>query len=318
MHKPSSLPPATHGIISHLPIHPWKSLLPELSKMAWERFPHAVPLWITPHSHVAYEFTYVVDGGISWCLGDERIDIGPGELFFTRPRELHSGTDGAMHPSEILWVQIIVPESGPFLGWSENAVKEIHARLSGTHARRFSAPPEIARTFKDLIRVHQMPIDALSTVRASTLLSSLLVQIADARAEHIATNAIKSTPPSPLISAAINWMETHLEETFTIQNVADAVGLHPSRFHRCFVAEMKQTPAEWHMRQRILTAQKLLKDKNANVTEVALQLGFASSQYFSTVFKKYTGYTPSVYRQGLESKMGAEASWIKLRSITLR
>jgi two-component system response regulator YesN len=102
---------------------------------------------------------------------------------------------------------------------------------------------------------------------------------------------------SPDIADAVAWMTARLGEPFCVQEVADAVGLHPSRFHERFLAEVGQTPAEWRIRRRVALAQERLRALDASVTEVAFALGFASSQYFATAFKKYTGRTPSEYRQ---------------------
>jgi AraC-like DNA-binding protein len=48
---------------------------------------------------------------------------------------------------------------------------------------------------------------------------------------------------------------------------------------------------------RISEAIKLLKKPEINVTEIALETGFYSSQHFSTTFKKLTGYTPMEFRK---------------------
>ncbi len=48
---------------------------------------------------------------------------------------------------------------------------------------------------------------------------------------------------------------------------------------------------------RISEAIKLLKKKDTSLTDIALDIGFYSSQHFSTTFKKLTGYTPSEFRK---------------------
>ena len=67
--------------------------------------------------------------------------------------------------------------------------------------------------------------------------------------------------------------------------------LSESRFKTRFKREMGVPPEEFWLRQKIERATVLLKTRN--VTEVAHELGFSSSQYFATVFKRYTRVSPS-------------------------
>jgi transcriptional regulator GlxA family with amidase domain len=57
------------------------------------------------------------------------------------------------------------------------------------------------------------------------------------------------------------------------------------------------TPNDYLQRLRIAKARELLTTTSQSVTEIAFAAGFASSQYFSRVFRKYTGQMPSEYRR---------------------
>ena len=57
------------------------------------------------------------------------------------------------------------------------------------------------------------------------------------------------------------------------------------------------SPLNYLINIRISEAIKLLKKPDLNVTDIALDTGFYSSQHFSTTFKKLTGYTPSEFRK---------------------
>jgi AraC family transcriptional regulator, L-rhamnose operon regulatory protein RhaS len=284
------------GIISLLPGHPWTSLLPELRMLAWETFQRARSQGLRAHTHVAYEFTYIIEGSVSWWLEQQRVDFGRGELFFTRPGELHGGTNEAMHPCQMLWMQVLIPESGKFLDWSPAMLAQLLAGLSGSELRRFPMQTDFMQTYFALMREHQCPSDSYSVISASSLLSSLLIQTVRARDAARADQQNGQANISPLITSAMTWMREHVAESYTMQDVARHLGLHPSRFHDRFVVEVGQPPAEWRMRQRIAEAEKMLRAPNARVTQIAHELGFTSSQYFATAFKKYTGHTPSAYR----------------------
>jgi AraC-like DNA-binding protein len=57
------------------------------------------------------------------------------------------------------------------------------------------------------------------------------------------------------------------------------------------------SPINYLINIRISEAIRLLKKPELNVTDIALDTGFYSSQHFSTTFKKLTGYTPSEFRK---------------------
>lgn len=63
-----------------------------------------------------------------------------------------------------------------------------------------------------------------------------------------------------------------------------------------FREEVGQTPAAWLMSCKMAPAKRLLRVTTDPVGDIAFQLGFASSQYFATAFRRETGRTPSEYR----------------------
>ena len=56
------------------------------------------------------------------------------------------------------------------------------------------------------------------------------------------------------------------------------------------------TPNDYLQRLRLESARSLLAETSRSVTDIAFEVGFNSSQYFSTVFLQYTGLTPSGFR----------------------
>ena len=58
------------------------------------------------------------------------------------------------------------------------------------------------------------------------------------------------------------------------------------------------TPNDYLLRLRVKKAQELLAQSRQSLTDVGLATGFSSGQYFSNVFRKYTGQTPREYQRG--------------------
>ena len=79
--------------------------------------------------------------------------------------------------------------------------------------------------------------------------------------------------------------------------VAKAVGLSPSWLSAKFKEEVGMGITEYLNNIRIQKARELLQDSDAMIYEISEQCGFASSQYFSTMFKQLTGKTPNEFRR---------------------
>ncbi len=96
---------------------------------------------------------------------------------------------------------------------------------------------------------------------------------------------------------AIEWLESRLDQDVSVTEMAKVSGLSVPQFHRSFRRAVGRTPREYFVHRRIEKAMEMLAQGRWSVTEVAMRLGFSSSQYFATVFKRYTDLSPSSYRQ---------------------
>jgi AraC-type DNA-binding domain-containing proteins len=65
----------------------------------------------------------------------------------------------------------------------------------------------------------------------------------------------------------------------------------------CFRQELGTTPVEYLNRYRVLQARRLLVESDKSITNIALEVGFSSSSYFSRVFRKEVGLSPEAYRR---------------------
>ena len=81
-------------------------------------------------------------------------------------------------------------------------------------------------------------------------------------------------------------------DKLTIDVLSTIAGLSPSRFKALFKEKLGIPPAEYALRLRIEEARRRLAARDASVTRVALDLGFSSSQYFASSFKRLTRMKP--------------------------
>ena len=94
------------------------------------------------------------------------------------------------------------------------------------------------------------------------------------------------------VTAWVRRIEEHPEETVDFKAMSAEAQLPPGVFARRFAAVAGLPPRDYRNACRIRRAERLL-EQGLRVTDVAVRLGFSSSQYFATVFKRETGKSPS-------------------------
>ncbi|MCZ8216784.1 MAG: AraC family transcriptional regulator, partial [Cyclobacteriaceae bacterium] len=97
-------------------------------------------------------------------------------------------------------------------------------------------------------------------------------------------------------------LRQNLAHQWTVEEMAAMVGLGTTAFTEKVKNYTGFSPLNYLINIRISEAVKLLRKSDINITNVALDTGFYSSQHFATTFKKLTGYTPGEFRKRNKTK----------------
>jgi len=82
----------------------------------------------------------------------------------------------------------------------------------------------------------------------------------------------------------------------SLQTISEHVRLSPAYFSKLYKKETGESYIDYITRVRLEQAKKYLKESDMRISEIGTLVGYPNSQYFSTLFRKYTGISPAEYR----------------------
>ncbi|MFI6899360.1 helix-turn-helix domain-containing protein [Streptomyces sp. NPDC050256] len=99
------------------------------------------------------------------------------------------------------------------------------------------------------------------------------------------------------VGDTLAWMEQHLDQEMTVEQLAGQAHMSPRTFARRFQQETGTTPYRWLLRQRVLLAQHLLETSDETMDTIAGRTGFGNAAALRHQFVRSLGTTPNAYRR---------------------
>lgn len=243
------------------------------------------------HSHGRLlEICYLHEGRQAYAVGEEVYELRGGDVFIARPGQTHGSGGSPEGRGTLYWLLLAPPKSGRrWLGLETAHAKRLWRELVEAPSPLFHAGGQLRETLERIFTTHADSDDPLRVEKLQARVFLCLCDLLDA-SRH-ATTAL-----SPPIQRVIDLIERSGDAMLTVTRMAREAGLSTSRFKARFKDEVGMSPADYFMRTKVDRAKSMLSESSGSVTQIALELGFSSSQYFSTVFRRYTGVSPTEYR----------------------
>jgi AraC-like DNA-binding protein len=260
---------------------------------------------LAPHAHgKAIEICFLERGEQTYRVGGTVYRLRGNDQFFTRAGEVHDTAGLPQERGVLYWLILSLERDDGFLGLAPALGNRLQQELRKMPVRHFAAHPDCTALLGEMIgRLEREKPGVGRSLRLQGLVVRYLVRTIESSQRNA------RAPASPVIERVRAHVEKHLEEPIEVAVLARVARLSESRFKARFKEEIGVPPAEFWLRQKIERARNLLR-KGEAVTEVAYRLGFSSSQYFATAFRRYTLLTPSEYasphsiRDGLKAGRG--------------
>ncbi len=251
------------------------------------------------HQNPGLELTYLQRGKLAWQCENQSEVVPPESLYFTLPWQTH-GSISEFEPGHHWYFVVIRLESSrPYirfpakLGFNPATEKAISRSL--THASGHVRPAS------KLVRL-LMPSLVEELERPGHLHGPRVVQMASLLILELNLHLQNPAPVPQTLEASrfaqlLEELRGQFAEPWTLEQMASRVRLGPTHFTALFRQQTGDTPMHYIQRVRIDAARKLLRTTNRNVTDIALECGFSSSQHLAHVFKQFVGVTASAYRR---------------------
>ena len=136
----------------------------------------------------------------------------------------------------------------------------------------------------------------LKPSRSSDILAQIL-EIADELEGTVTKDFAEGNGSSGLVERAREYVEEYYNEELTLQRVAEVVGISSGYLSTLFSQFLDVGFIDYLNRIRIEHACDYLKQNYFKTYEIAYKVGFRDEKYFTRVFKKVTGMTPSEYKK---------------------
>lgn len=261
------------------------------------------------HRNEGVEMCLVETGSMRFAVDGQTHPLRPGHLTITRPWQSHRQGDPTISASRLHWATLGVGARRPDQAWrwprwvilepSDRA--ELARRIRLTDDSVWQASPEVVRCFQHISAALEPGAGPSRLSRVIVRLNELLLAVLDLlRRENRAEIAELATLEHTVevFLADVRRNPQNLEQQWTVEAMAHICGMSATHFHRVCRRLTNDSPMRFLNLARLETAAKLLRDNpRRSITEIALDCGFQSSQYFSYQFGRRFGMTPSGYRE---------------------
>lgn len=219
--------------------------------------------------------------------GEETFYCNPGDMLLFQPKEPHYY---GRSPHSDCWYHRWIyfrPRAywADWLEWSSQTKKVGRLTLETAELQ-----DEFEQLFISIDQIHQSR-RRLSEEFAMNLLERLLLRSIEEEPQSA------HTMMDPRIIEACQYMTSNLADDIRIEDIANHVCLSPSRLAHLFREEIGINMLRWREDQRVIRAKLLLQTTQESIARIGRIVGYDDQLYFSRVFRKRVGVSPSDFRR---------------------
>lgn len=251
------------------------------------------------HLHHALELTYVVSGRGERFVNGHAHPLGPHDYHVVAGGELHASRSDRRDPFRYITLGLRIDQ---LPSATDVQVAEALARVRPLSARVVRGGAGGERGFRRLIAElglaeREPRFRPLRLLMVQSLVTEIVARFARQVLDADPPADEEPEPVRPPLQELLAWMATRLRRPPRIAEMAQRMQLSPGHFIASFRRACGRTPKAHIAALRLAEASRRLISTEDRVARIAEDLGFCSSRYFSQVFRRARGISPSAWRE---------------------
>lgn len=261
------------------------------------------------HRNEGIEFTMLESGRIDFLVDEGAYVLHPDDLTVTRPWQRHRVGNPSVGAGRLHFLIIDVEVRRPNQAWQWPAWLVLSPKDRDDLSRilRQNEHP-VWKSTADIRRCVRSIAEAVEKDRNGSSASHLVIRVNEFLLLFLEMLRSKSVALDESLSGSLRTVELflndlranpeHLALEWDLEKMARSCGLGPTRFVHYVKRLTNMTPAQVLKHYRLEAAAKALRESpRTTITDVALEFGFSSSQYFATLFADRYGCSPHEFRK---------------------
>ncbi len=245
-----------------------------------------LPTW-RPRGRRDFQLLYVASGKAHFHFGSEERIVTAGHMVLYRPKEPQKYEYYGEDQTQVFWVH--------FTGGNVTNILRSYGITDDKKVFYCGSALDYKNTFRTMINELQMCKENYAEM-LEMYLRQIFIML---QRYFIGAEKTDKVHVVEEIDKATAYFNEHYSEDISIDEYAEQNHVSVSWFIRNFRECTGSTPMQYILSKRIYNAESLLRDPSYNVTEISRIVGYENPLYFSRIFKKAKGLSPSEYRKNI-------------------
>ncbi len=253
--------------------------------------------------HNFWEMVYVDSGAVEITRNNEPVILRQGEIIFHEPNEFHTIKSYRSAPN-VFVISFVCKSSAmsifrKFKAMLGKDLKPFIASIISEAESTYTIPKNDTNLVKLKIK-DGAPIGGEQLIK--TYLEQFLIiltrEISDKN--KISVFPSRESLETHLATDIKSYIKSNITKKLKVEDICHNFGYSKTYLSQLFKAQCSISLMEYYNRQKIEYAKRLIREKNHTISQISDILSFDNPQYFSRVFRRTTGLSPSEFANSLE------------------